>query len=325
MKPYKRISALLLGLLAVLLVLPGTASAAGAIDLDRDVSLTISYQDGETPLFGAQFDLYLAATVDEAGELTPAENLAQLPVSFYCETQEEWAALATTLEGYVLRDQILPLESGTTDDKGLLTFPKGEGRLTPGMYLVVGHRHMQNETYYDPASFLVMLPGLDEENEWIYDVTVKPKYESRPTDHSGAVMRKVLKVWKDDGREALRPESIQVQLLRDGVVYETVTLNAENDWRYTWDNLDDSYQWTVVETEQEGYTVQVEQAGITFVLTNTYDGDVPETPDTPDTPSKPKLPQTGQLWWPVPVLAAAGLLSCVVGLVRRRGANDEEK
>ena len=51
----------------------------------------------------------------------------------------------------------------------------------------------------------------------------------------------------------------------------------------------------------------------------------PTTPSVPDTPAKPHLPQTGQLWWPVPVLAAAGLLSCVVGLIRRRGANDEEK
>ena len=31
-----------------------------------------------------------------------------------------------------------------------------------------------------------------------------------------------------------------------------------------------------------------------------------------------KLLQTGQLWWPVPVLAAGGLLSIVVGVVRRR-------
>ncbi|MDD5931112.1 MAG: SpaA isopeptide-forming pilin-related protein [Oscillospiraceae bacterium] len=33
----------------------------------------------------------------------------------------------------------------------------------------------------------------------------------------------------------------------------------------------------------------------------------PDTPDTPQEPGKPTLPQTGQLNWPVPVLAAAGL------------------
>lgn len=36
-----------------------------------------------------------------------------------------------------------------------------------------------------------------------------------------------------------------------------------------------------------------------------------------------KLPQTGQLWWPVPVLTAAGLLCIVAGLLRRRGNRNE--
>ena len=36
-----------------------------------------------------------------------------------------------------------------------------------------------------------------------------------------------------------------------------------------------------------------------------------------------KLPQTGQLWWPVPVLACAGLGCIAVGLFRRREAGDE--
>ena len=36
-----------------------------------------------------------------------------------------------------------------------------------------------------------------------------------------------------------------------------------------------------------------------------------------------KLPQTGQLWWPVPVLVCAGLGCIAVGLLRRREAKDE--
>jgi len=31
-----------------------------------------------------------------------------------------------------------------------------------------------------------------------------------------------------------------------------------------------------------------------------------------------KLPQTGQLWWPVPVLLSAGLLLLLIGVVRRK-------
>ena len=52
----------------------------------------------------------------------------------------------------------------------------------------------------------------------------------------------------------------------------------------------------------------------------------PTSPPTKPTPSSGggKLPQTGQLWWPVPVLACGGLGCIVVGLFRRRRAGDED-
>ena len=51
----------------------------------------------------------------------------------------------------------------------------------------------------------------------------------------------------------------------------------------------------------------------------------PTTPTTPHSSSGSggKLAQTGQLWWPVPVLACAGLGCIAVGLFRRREARDE--
>ena len=40
----------------------------------------------------------------------------------------------------------------------------------------------------------------------------------------------------------------------------------------------------------------------------------PPTPTPSPTPSGSRLPQTGQLWWPVPVLALTGLLLLALGL-----------
>lgn len=55
-----------------------------------------------------------------------------------------------------------------------------------------------------------------------------------------------------------------------------------------------------------------------IVFTNTYEP--PSTPPgTPGKPGKPNLPKTGQLWWPVPLLAAAGLLLFAAGRIRSRG------
>ena len=85
----------------------------------------------------------------------------------------------------------------------------------------------------------------------------------------------MLKVWDDKGNETERPREIIVQLLKDGKVYDTVTLNKDNNWRYTWASLDDRYEWLVTEKEPSGYTVKTELRGITFVITNTYSPDTP--------------------------------------------------
>ncbi len=324
MKMNKRITAILLTVLAVLLVLPLQALAAGRIDLTRGCGLTISYQDGTVPLAGAYFALYRVADVDETGELTITEDYAEYNVSVDIrgENDEAWRTLASTLEGYTLGGGVKPTDSGTTDVNGQLTFPTGENQLLPGLYLVLGSRHRQGGMMYDAQPFLVLLPALDmDANDWNYDVTVTPKHESRP-EPNDTVDHKVLKVWKDDGHEEERPREITIQLLRDGQVYDTVTLSAENNWRYTWEDLDDGYRWTAVEETPEGYTVELTRESTTFVVTNTWDQ--PDTPPaTPSTPDGPSLPQTGQLWWPVPLLLCVGLLFIVVGLNRRRGMSDE--
>ena len=74
-----------------------------------------------------------------------------------------------------------------------------------------------------------------------------------------------------------------------------------------------------MEKELEGYTVTVTREGVTFVVTNTYG----ETVEDNEAPLSGELPKTGQLWWPVPVLIAAGLLFIIIGLARRRGIRYE--
>ncbi|MDE6933734.1 MAG: LPXTG cell wall anchor domain-containing protein, partial [Oscillospiraceae bacterium] len=54
----------------------------------------------------------------------------------------------------------------------------------------------------------------------------------------------------------------------------------------------------------------------------------PEDPDEivledPEVPLA-SLPQTGQLWWPVPMLAMGGMISLLLGLIRNRRSQDDE-
>lgn len=356
MKLLKNITIFLLA--AVLLA----ASAAGnePIDVNAEAALTIHY----APAAGTEFRLYRAADISADAHFTFTGDFASYPVSAENLDADGWRTLAGTLAGYVQRDELTPLETGTVDDGGYCSF----GVMAPGLYLVLGESVSVGDYTYTPEPFLVSLPDADEYGSWVYDVTAEVKYTSRydsgePDD--GATSRKVLKVWNDEGNESLRPEEIEVSLLQDGKVYDTILLTKENGWRYTWNGLSEKSQWTVVETEVPGYTVAVRSEGAAFVVTNTYVTDVPDNPDNPDTPDspdnpdnpgnpdtpdtpdnpdepgepdspdgppepsepsnpgEPKLPQTGVLWWPVPVLASAGLLFIIIGLIRRRRYNGE--
>lgn len=317
MKRCKQIAVSLLCAVLLALCLPAEAMAAGSIDLGREVSLCISCQEDGQPLAGAEWAVYLVATAAETGELTTTEAFRQFPVNMRGENDQAWKTLASTLEGYVLRDGIAPADSGVSDEQGLMQFPTGASRLTPGLYLVLGQRHTQDGRRYDPSPFMVLLPTQDKQaNVWDYAVNVNAKYEGSdiPEDPAQTVSRKVLKVWQDEGQETARPQEVVVQLLRNGSVYDTVTLNAQNNWRFRWTGLPADAVWTVAEKECENYTVEVSREGATFVVTNTCAQDFPD--ETP--PATPTLPQTGQLWWPVPVLLSAGLLCVVLGLLRRR-------
>lgn len=297
----------LLCLLLVTAMLPVRAEAAGLVDEEAPLSLTVCFRSGETALADLPFSLYLVADMDAYGELTVTEAFRAFNVDIRGENDEAWRTLATTLEGYVAQSGIEPVDAGVTDETGSLTFPCMAQTLPHGLYFVPGFRYLQGGYIYEAEPFLVLLPCVDAvSNQWVYDLTVQPKY-AQPEDLP--MVRKAIKVWDDEGNEEKRPDRIVVQLLRDGEVWDTVTLSAENDWRCTWVDLSGHHRWTVVEQVPQGYTVEITQEGIAFVVRNTYKG---------TTPTPPSLPQTGQLWWPVPVLAAAGLFCLVLGLLRRR-------
>lgn len=328
MKNHKRWKTALFALWAVLLLLPMPTLAAGSIDLSRGVQLTVSYVAEDTPLSGGEFAVYPVATRDASGGLRVTEEFAPYVDEIPDSDSAAWKTLASTLEGYVLRDRIDPADSGITNRYGSVTFPSDGKTMTAGLYLVVGQRLVLGGVRYDAMPFLALLPARDENGDWDYKAVANAKYiasEIPENPEADTVSRKVLKVWDDDGHEQSRPKEVVMQLLRNGTVYDTVVLNADNNWRYTWENLSGEDTWLVVEKETENYTAAVTRADTTFVVTNTYHDDSTGTnKPTTDKPSS-SLPQTGQLWWPVPVLVCVGLLFVVIGFARRRGSGNEAK
>ena len=143
----------------------------------------------------------------------------------------------------------------------------------------------------------------DEAGSWTYRFTNLPKYEAGEeivytvtedavpdytTEISGYDITNsyapgktsvtVTKAWVDNNnRDNHRPDAIKVQLKADGVNSgEEITLNAENNWTYTWSDLDQKkagkdIAYTVEETgKAAGYTSTVTgNAEEGFIITNT--------------------------------------------------------
>ena len=124
----------------------------------------------------------------------------------------------------------------------------------------------------------------------------------------------VRKVWDDaNNRYKKRPASLTVTL-SDGT---RVVLNEANHWTATVRHLpkfrygmEISYTWSEEELPKGYKLTSVETVGTITTLTNSYD----------NPPPPPELPKTGQLLWPILLLALAGILLVVFGCCMRRRA-----
>ena len=100
----------------------------------------------------------------------------------------------------------------------------------------------------------------------------------------------VRKAWNDaNDAQKLRPQSVTVDVTRNGQTITTLTLNVANRWTQTLtqlpmvDDNGEAYDYDVVENDvPEGYTASVVTRGTTFTVINTHridDGFVPVDPE----------------------------------------------
>ena len=354
---------LILCFMLCFLLFSQSAYAYDLIDTEKAANFAVSFCPGGKSAANVEFKVYKAAEISEYCEFTLSDKFNQYSLSLDNLDSAGWRALAQTMAGYAAADGVVPDAAGKTDSSGKASF----SGLDTGFYLVTGSSYKNGNYTYTSTPFLVCLPNYGADNTWQYDVTANVKFDS--IYHGGGgdatmLTRKVLKAWKNDSAES-RSESVSVTLLKNGKAYETVTLDEQNNWRYTWSGLNSSSEWQIVENDvPENYTVTVNKEGITFLVTNTYnkpnnpdspdnpqnpdaqadpaDPDKPNVPtvpgetetpsdDTPDkpynteTPLPPELPQTGLLWWPVSLLAICGVVVFMIGWIKQRTDGENDE
>ena len=172
-----------------------------------------------------------------------------------------------------------------TDENGTASCEE----LPLGLYFI--RQTNMAEGFAPCTPFLVTVPVKNDDG-YVYAVNASPK-----TEVAKLTSITIQKVWNTDA-STQAAEHVTVQLLRNGNVVKTATLNAQNNWQVTYTDMPESDAYSIKEVDvPKGFTATYQQKGYVLTVTNTS-----------------TLIQTGQLIWPIPVLAVSGMLLIAVGI-----------
>ena len=268
--------------------------AAQAFEPDRrgSISVVLASPDGAESMEGAELSVFYVATVgtDANGTLFYAYTNAFAD----CGVELDDPELVSVLESFVSGKEIASYK--------IVTDPQGKAiceDLPLGLYFVLQTGEVEGFAPCTP--FLVTVPFKTEDG-FVYDVDATPK-----TDVERLISITIKKIWNTDKSTAV-PISVTVQLLRHDQVIHTAILNKQNHWQITYDNLPESDGYRIQEVNvPKGFTATYKQSGYEFTVTNTA-----------------SLAQTGQLIWPIPVFALAGIVFLMMGFVILRKPRKED-
>lgn len=273
-------------ILTVLLLLgvSNVSANSNIIDISKKGSLNISLSTNDSKVIkGAEITIYKVGDVVVENSNLIFKNVPEINS---CKIDFTKVENITTSMVECIQNTNVKKETNKTDREGKVSFTN----LDLGLYLVVQTNEVKGYSKID--SYLTMIPE-EIDNKWIYDITSTPKTEIYQT-----IDVKVIKVWNKQNENSKLPEFVTIQLLKDDEVLDTVELNKENNWTYTWLDIEKSDKYTVKEIDiPDGYTATYKNEGYTFTITNTD-----------------KLPLTGQLKWPIIVLFSTGVLFITLGI-----------
>ena len=258
-----------------------------AEEFNRDelgsISVTLTEQKQNKPIVDAELSVYYVATA----RMNANGNLSYVYTDAFEDSGIDIAdpSLATKLDAFVLEHNVSSVKI-TTDEHGTATCKD----LALGLYFI---RQVSAVEGFAPCTpFMVTVPGMNADG-YVYEVNASPKTEV--TKLTSIIVKKV---WNTDASTEVA-DNVTVQLLQNGSVIKTATLNAQNNWQVIYTNMPESDAYSIKEVNvPKGFTATYSKTGYVFTVTNTS-----------------TLIHTGQLIWPIPVLAMGGMLLIAVGIM----------
>lgn len=304
----KIVSVLFACIVIVALIISSVANvcAISPIDSQKKSSLTLQYKHGENFYSGIEIKTYRIAEVFPDGTYALWGDFKDYSVNIYdISSKTEWDKICSTLSAFAVADNIAPTCSAITDEKGTVVFKD----ILPGMYLTLSVDLKTEKELVKFESFITAVPTPDDNGNHNYNVTAYPKCELlKPSEKE--IEYKIVKHWKDSGYTSKRPKTIEIDVLKDGVVKSTQKLSKENNWSYSWVAIDDGSQWQAIEKNiPSSYSMTVIHKDNTIIITNTYDSLHTDPP---------KTGETTVLWPWVLAMCVSGVLIILLSIWRKR-------
>ena len=253
------------------------------------ITMTLQSRDGADAMEGAEISLFYVASAQTGSD----GSLRFIPAGDFTGCDIGDPDLIQTLDAFV-SEHPADCRKTVTDSRGRAFF----GDLPQGLYFV--KQTGEALGFAECAPFLVTIP-METQDGYILHVDATPK-----TDVTKLIDLTIRKVWNTDGSKP-GAGHVTVQLLRGETVVDTVVLNGNNDWQYTCTDMPESDAYRIREVDvPKGFAATYSRSGYLFTVTNTT-----------------TLAQTGQIIWPIPVFAMAGLVFLTMGFVILRKPVEE--
>ena len=292
----KRTISFILTIILMILCMSNVRADSNLVDLTKkgSINITLSTNDNEA-IKDAELTIYKVgdAVIEKSNLLF--KNVSEIEscnVDFTKITDKN-------ISGSVLKciqNSNVKQEKLYTDEHGKVSFKN----LELGLYLVVQTNDVKGYSKID--SYLIMIPE-EVDNEWNYDISSLPKTEIYST-----IDIEVIKIWNKQNQNSKLPDAVTIELLKADEVIDTVILNKENNWTYTWFDIEKSDNYSVREINiPSGYTATYKNDNYTFTVTNTD-----------------KLPQTGRSILPIIILFVSGVFFIILSLYQLKIEENEK-